>query len=1059
MEFSALSAKRFVKQVTLGTSKSKYSYIGMQEELEQKLIYAPWRTSTVNISEVTCTVNSVTKTDGHFTTYIDDRYDAFKQAGDGVVDTGNMCGYAGCAAYRFELPSDFRSSGSSDTKLTSVRLPFSVDLYQRSGLRVALEFTDRSTPSDTWDVVRGDVDGAIRTQSIAPEPSVVGVRSWGFLGKRTVPCVSESVTSYGVVEFTSEQLASVSPVRYMYVYVTLEDYQDRWDMYTQTEPRQFYIEGSAMMVHAASSVGFTSDVSPDPSADGEFPIMRGGVAAYLSPDDTGSQMYQVSVDRTGRPLTGSAVDRIVEEIVKAGGIVKDIVMSPTYSVSYRKSDLLYTGQCFKFLAICGSGFAGTVENIPGLLLVDVYTGKPIYTTGRVEYANVPSGSSISGCVFTYDGLPWTYPTSQGNSDGFKFGSAARTARWVRTQIDSMGAYSQTYEFDLCFVPLYDDPNSSLRHRPVVVNPDPRGVCITFPFAVYGTGDSSTSGPFILQRSSSASEAAEWAVVSEYTSVSGYGYLLNQILCNQGVIDDVSPIAIPCVVTPERVLPIHPDTSGRAVLEDHKGYLAQVYGEGARESTEGGDVTREGLTAYGVRVVALSGGARISTLVEVEPKATARIRRLIPIETCSNDSFEVPNPIGKFAVVGDFTSVGGVACSHVAVVEVGYSDGEEAWGVLQTSVSPASFDASFPTALADGWSLNRLAPCISGQPSATSGGKLYAWKFYSDNAPGAISVTLQATVGDEILEADNPWVLAGSVAREDGQTATVPLRWNSLTGVWDNMVPVLPESTRNLVAYRLNSSAGLTGVRYASSLSAGGARSWYYRPIGVDATSIEYYKSPIGFRAMLARLYSGLAVPVANLASRLGAGICVSDSIVCDVAGAPSAVPGWQMTLCALVIPFSCPIEFTARRLRLRWGSGPDTIDPQHGRLNVWLKRGSYDVNHDPAVFSQASVWTGRGALKGYELLGNANFPVVGEFGHKIFIDFDIPGGLETDLATVVLTMWMDLDERKILEGDPSHPDYGDPDRPWGDANMPVSLYDGTVPENTNGFKPDVVLLR
>ena len=67
-----LECVRFVRQVTNGRSCSKYGYQAMQSELLIKLQGAQWRQSTASIGNVSCTVNSVTATDGNFSTYLDD---------------------------------------------------------------------------------------------------------------------------------------------------------------------------------------------------------------------------------------------------------------------------------------------------------------------------------------------------------------------------------------------------------------------------------------------------------------------------------------------------------------------------------------------------------------------------------------------------------------------------------------------------------------------------------------------------------------------------------------------------------------------------------------------------------------------------------------------------------------------------------------------------------------------------------------------------------------------------------------------------------------------------
>ena len=88
-----LNCVRFVRQVSNGLARSKYSYLAMQRDLLEKLKEAPWRLSEASLSAVTSVTNQVTRTDrvvdqetgevkseSTFSAFIDDRYDATSRA-------------------------------------------------------------------------------------------------------------------------------------------------------------------------------------------------------------------------------------------------------------------------------------------------------------------------------------------------------------------------------------------------------------------------------------------------------------------------------------------------------------------------------------------------------------------------------------------------------------------------------------------------------------------------------------------------------------------------------------------------------------------------------------------------------------------------------------------------------------------------------------------------------------------------------------------------------------------------------------------------------------------
>lgn len=170
-----------------------------------------------------------------------------------MVEEATMCGYAGMAAYRFKLPSNQSSN------ISQVSLSFQRSRYLRSGLRVCLQLSDSDSPSQLWSTIRGDDSGSIVSQH---EDGVEeGVKSWGAFSQH-YGTLLESQASDGTLVFTSADfptLGTTTRYKYLYVYVSVEDYEDWWPLYDATTPRYYSIEGSAQMVGAVCEVTFAGD--------------------------------------------------------------------------------------------------------------------------------------------------------------------------------------------------------------------------------------------------------------------------------------------------------------------------------------------------------------------------------------------------------------------------------------------------------------------------------------------------------------------------------------------------------------------------------------------------------------------------------------------------------------------------------------------------------------------------------------------------------------------------------------------------------------------------------
>lgn len=259
---------RFVRQVSNGVSLSKYGYIGMMERNAQAIQSAAWRKAACRIDDVALTVNKVTETDGEWDTqggkwlnrptysaWLQDRFDCFIQGGDAVKELGTFCGYAGMVAYRFTLPTV--NPGAID----EIKLLIQRDRYLRAGVRVAVEISDSASPSNDWQVLRGENDGAIASPS-SPSGGVVGVASWGFLHQYDVPYLMASRAWEGTLELSRDSfpgLDAAASGKYLWVYMSPEDFCGYWDMYDAKEQRFYSIEGSAALLSGCCTFAFATD--------------------------------------------------------------------------------------------------------------------------------------------------------------------------------------------------------------------------------------------------------------------------------------------------------------------------------------------------------------------------------------------------------------------------------------------------------------------------------------------------------------------------------------------------------------------------------------------------------------------------------------------------------------------------------------------------------------------------------------------------------------------------------------------------------------------------------
>lgn len=204
------------------------------------------------------------------------------------------------------------------------------------------------------------------------------------------------------------------------------------------------------------------------------------------------------------------------------------------------------------------------------------------------------------------------------------------------------------------------------------------------------------------------------------------------------------------------------------------------------------------------------------------------------------------------------------------------------------------------------------------------------------------------------------------------------------------------------------------------------------------------QSAFGLRRLYADLYGG-AIPAASVRAagetRPGAAFTVrGDEISVKTADGDVTAKCWNLSASVLAVPFSCPREFAASRVRLDW---PAVAATTGARVNVWLKRGeylrAYPTNYPKALFTGEAKEAG-----GWELVGTVT-PADGTAGSAT-LDVD---PIVDDAATLLFVAFVGQDDFNPSAG---------MTLPRGVGSLNVNAVAGTATGLDAGFKPDVTLI-
>jgi len=313
-----LPCKRFVKQVSNGGPSQIASYTAMMQSNAGALESEVWIPADCPRDEASLIIGDVYSTDGimgtsgwerqpTYTSFLNHRFDAFAQAGDADKITKSMCGYAGCVAYRFSLPELEESRSDPNLNLTSMSIAALRDRFLRAGVRIAAYMTlpeMLNTPEPdintfSWETIR---NGSYHTDHEAAE-NINGVSSWGFMNQKNVPylndadvCMETWTPNLGEgIKMHYRQGLVYVPYKYLWIFLTLEDYVSYWDKESSKKNRAGYIEGSAMIISSLCDFEFNdSDLRPPSGNAGIIVYDSNKSLLSESRTDIGETIYAVS---------------------------------------------------------------------------------------------------------------------------------------------------------------------------------------------------------------------------------------------------------------------------------------------------------------------------------------------------------------------------------------------------------------------------------------------------------------------------------------------------------------------------------------------------------------------------------------------------------------------------------------------------------------------------------------------------------------------------------------------------------------------------------------------
>jgi hypothetical protein len=261
---------------------------------------------------------------------------------------------------------------------------------------------------------------------------------------------------------------------------------------------------------------------------------------------------------------------------------------------------------------------------------------------------------------------------------------------------------------------------------------------------------------------------------------------------------------------------------------------------------------------------------------------------------------------------------------------------------------------------------------------------------------------------------------------------------------------LPGAAAGGTAKAVQYLLGMSDGRYFYSAIEGEFERLYSHSLMSRISSMSEEEMCIGLRALYAQMYKGNLVSVSGEGVRHGAGFVVArDSIAVrtysDSGDSEVSVPVFRLSISSLAVPFSVPLSYSAKRVRVGW---PDWDGASSGgKINVWLRRGAYVESLPGEVLKDSDIYIGGKAVGGWEWLGSIDAVSAGSETSKVF---ELEKPLTDRVATLMFTAFADMDS--VNPG-------RDMSLPHGVATgFSVDAENGSVEGKESLFEPDITLL-
>ncbi len=236
---------RFVRRANSGVITNT-QWLGAMDSTFEALKTAPWiETAEQNARH---TVNDPTSLD-----FSGAEYDAFRQSGAAIAETGEQICFMGMAVYRIAVPSTAQA-----THITGISFRASSDKFCVGGLKIAAILSDSATPPTDWEILRHggtasapDVTGKFATLGAVDEEN-----------NETAGILADTATSTATAQnhagtFTLD--LSDNAAFYTHIYLAVSMFQ------AAGTRREYWIEGSGAIDGTSIAVTFAEAITiPDP---------------------------------------------------------------------------------------------------------------------------------------------------------------------------------------------------------------------------------------------------------------------------------------------------------------------------------------------------------------------------------------------------------------------------------------------------------------------------------------------------------------------------------------------------------------------------------------------------------------------------------------------------------------------------------------------------------------------------------------------------------------------------------------------------------------------------